>query len=52
MIRTLLLRPGRAWIHVGGGIVLDSEPAAEWAETLAKGRASLDAVARAGAGGA
>lgn len=52
VIRTLLLRPGRAWIHVGGGIVLDSEPAAEWAETLAKGRASLDAVARAGAGGA
>jgi aminodeoxychorismate synthase component I len=45
VIRTLLLRPGRAWIHAGGGIVLDSEPAAEWEETLAKARASLDAIA-------
>lgn len=47
VIRTLLLRPGRAWIHVGGGIVLDSEPAAEWEETLAKGRALVDALASA-----
>ena len=47
MIRTLLLRPGRAWLHVGGGIVLDSEPAAEWAETHAKTRALLDALAEA-----
>jgi aminodeoxychorismate synthase component I len=45
VIRTLLLRPGRAWLHVGGGVVLDSEPAAEWEETLAKARASLDALA-------
>ncbi len=45
VIRTLLLRPGRAWLHVGGGIVLDSEPTAEWAETLAKARAPLDALA-------
>ena len=45
VIRTLLLRPGRAWLQVGGGIVLDSEPAAEWAETLAKARAPLDALA-------
>lgn len=45
VIRTLVLRPGRAWLHVGGGIVLDSEPAAEWAETLAKARAPLAALA-------
>lgn len=45
VIRTLLLRPGRAWLHVGGGIVLDSDPAAEWAESLAKARALLDALA-------
>jgi para-aminobenzoate synthetase component 1 len=45
VIRTLLARPGRAWLHVGGGIVLDSDPAAEWAETLAKARALLDALA-------
>lgn len=44
VIRTLLLRPGRAWIHVGGGIVLDSEPEAEWEETWVKGRALLSAV--------
>jgi len=44
VIRTLLQRPGHAWLHVGGGIVLDSEPAAEWAETLAKARALLDAL--------
>jgi para-aminobenzoate synthetase component 1 len=47
VIRTLLVRPGRAWLHVGGGIVLDSDPAAEWAETLAKARALLDALAAA-----
>ncbi|HEY8492825.1 MAG TPA: chorismate-binding protein, partial [Myxococcota bacterium] len=47
VIRTLLLRPGRAFAHVGGGIVLDSEPAAEWQETLAKARALLDALAAA-----
>jgi aminodeoxychorismate synthase component I len=49
VIRTLLMRPGRAWIHVGGGIVLDSEPAAEWQETLAKARALLDSVGGPGA---
>jgi para-aminobenzoate synthetase component 1 len=51
VIRTLFVRPGRAWLHVGGGIVLDSEPAAEWAETLAKARAALDALAAAPTGG-
>jgi para-aminobenzoate synthetase component 1 len=45
VIRTLLCRGRRVWLHVGGGIVLDSDPAAEWAETLAKARAPLDAVA-------
>jgi para-aminobenzoate synthetase component 1 len=48
VIRTLLCRPGRAWLHVGGGVVLDSDPAAEWEEARAKARALLDAVARAG----
>jgi anthranilate/para-aminobenzoate synthase component I len=47
VIRTLLCKPGRAWAHVGGGIVLDSDPAAEWAETLDKARALLDAAAAA-----
>ena len=45
VIRTLLCRGQRAWLHVGGGIVLDSDPRAEWEETLAKARAPLDALA-------
>ncbi|MCF6192011.1 MAG: chorismate-binding protein, partial [Candidatus Hydrothermae bacterium] len=31
-IRTLALQGGRAWYGVGGGIVLDSRPEAEWSE--------------------
>lgn len=45
VIRTILCRGRRAWLHVGGGIVLDSDPRAEWAETLAKARAMTDALA-------
>jgi para-aminobenzoate synthetase component 1 len=35
-IRTLQLSGGRGYLHVGGGIVAESDPAAEYAETLAK----------------
>ena len=45
VIRTLLCQGRDAWLHVGGGIVLDSDPQAEWEETLAKARAPLDALA-------
>ena len=45
VIRSVLCRGRRAWLHVGGGIVMDSEPLAEWEETLAKARAPLDALA-------
>jgi para-aminobenzoate synthetase component 1 len=38
-IRTIICRAGRASYHVGGGIVADSDPEAEFEETLAKGRA-------------
>ncbi|PTY08551.1 aminodeoxychorismate synthase component I [Opitutaceae bacterium EW11] len=38
-IRTIFLRDGRASYHVGAGIVWDSDPEAEYEETLAKGRA-------------
>ena len=48
VIRTLLCRRGRAWLHVGGGVVLDSDPDGEWAESLDKARALLDALAAAG----
>jgi para-aminobenzoate synthetase component 1 len=51
VIRTLLLQDGRAFIHTGGGIVADSDPAAEWHEAEAKAHALLAAVARASAGG-
>ena len=38
VIRTLLFAKGHAYIHSGGGIVADSEPAAEYRETLDKAR--------------
>ena len=39
VIRTILIQKERAWIQVGGAIVADSDPAAEYAETLDKARA-------------
>jgi aminodeoxychorismate synthase component I len=44
VIRTLLVAEGRTHVHVGGGIVADSQPHAEWCETLGKARALLDAL--------
>jgi para-aminobenzoate synthetase component I len=38
-IRTILVEGDRASYQVGGGIVADSDPEAEYEETLAKGRA-------------
>ena len=43
-IRTIVCREGRATYHVGGGMVWDSDPAAEYEETLAKGRALHEAL--------
>lgn len=43
-IRTIVLRGGRAWFHAGGGIVADSEPEAEYRETLDKARALFAAL--------
>ena len=45
VIRTLLFRRGRAYLNVGGGIVADSDPIAEYRETLDKARAPLEALA-------
>jgi para-aminobenzoate synthetase/4-amino-4-deoxychorismate lyase len=42
-IRTLTLRDGRSEMGVGGGIVWDSEPDAEYAECLLKARFLVDA---------
>jgi anthranilate/para-aminobenzoate synthase component I len=44
VIRTLLLKDGQAYIHSGGGIVADSEPAAEYRETLDKARLLIAAL--------
>ena len=44
VIRTVVLAEGRAHLHAGGGIVADSEPDAEWLETLAKARPLLEAL--------
>ena len=46
-IRTALVRDGVAYVQAGGGIVADSDPVAEDAETLNKARAVLSAVATA-----
>jgi anthranilate synthase component 1 len=46
-IRTLLLKDGRAHLGVGAGIVYDSVPEREYAETMSKGKALLQALERA-----
>lgn len=43
-IRTAVLGGGFVRVHVGGGIVADSDPEAEYEETLAKGRAIFSAL--------
>jgi anthranilate/para-aminobenzoate synthase component I len=37
VIRAAIATDGRVMVQFGGAIVADSEPAAEWAETVAKG---------------
>ncbi len=44
LIRTLRLSGGRAWLHGGGGIVVDSDPELEWRETLHKVRGLCEAL--------
>jgi para-aminobenzoate synthetase component 1 len=43
-IRTILCAHGRAFYHVGGGIVWDSDPESEYQETLDKGTAMRAAL--------
>jgi len=40
-IRTIIITGGRALVQTGGGIVADSDPPAEWDETITKARALL-----------
>ncbi len=41
-IRTAIVSPEHLTLRVGGGIVIDSDPVAEYAETVTKARAFLD----------
>ncbi len=43
-LRTALLKDGRVYIQAGGGVVADSDPAAEYQETVNKAGALLKAV--------
>ena len=43
-IRTIIIRDRMAFAQTGGGIVADSDPEAEWAETLTKARALLAGI--------
>jgi para-aminobenzoate synthetase component 1 len=45
-IRTVVCQGHRAMVQVGGGIVADSQPAAEYRETMDKARAMLEAIAQ------
>ncbi len=45
VIRTILVSGGRAYFHVGGGVVFDSDPVGEYRETLDKARALFRAMA-------
>lgn len=44
VIRTFIIKDGRAYFQVGGGIVYDSEPEAEYEETLDKAKALIQAL--------
>jgi anthranilate synthase component I len=43
-LRTMVIRNGRAYIQAGGGVVADSDPGAEYQESLNKARALLRAL--------
>ena len=43
-IRTFLVKGSKAYFQVGGAVVYDSEPEAEYQETLDKARALIDAL--------
>ncbi len=43
-IRTIIIKERKAYAQTGGGIVADSDPQAEWAETITKARALLAGI--------
>jgi len=44
-IRTIIVKNQTAYVQTGGGIVADSDPQAEWDETITKARALLAGIA-------
>jgi len=44
VIRTILVKNGKAYFQVGGAVVYDSDPEAEYVETLDKARALIQAL--------
>jgi para-aminobenzoate synthetase component 1 len=43
-IRTIIITNHRAYAQTGGGIVADSDPQAEWDETITKARALIAGI--------
>ena len=43
-LRTILVKNGRVYIQAGGGVVADSDPAAEYEESVNKARAMVRAL--------
>lgn len=44
VIRTILMKDGKAYVHVGGGIIADSIPENEYQETLHKAKALFEVL--------
>ncbi|MCE5340090.1 MAG: anthranilate synthase component I family protein [Planctomycetaceae bacterium] len=44
VIRTIIIKDSKAYVQTGGGIVADSDPQAEWNETLVKAKALLAGI--------
>ena len=49
-IRTVIMSDGKAFVQAGAGIVMDSNPTAEYEETRDKARAAMRALELAEAG--
>ena len=49
-IRTLLIKDGKVHVQAGAGIVADSQPEAEYQETLNKARGVMKAIEKAAEG--
>ena len=47
-LRTAVVKDGSLWFQAGGGVVWDSDPAAEWQESVNKAQAIRKAAAEAG----